>query len=62
MLQNEDIENPSQNLILLSDNMFDYIVRILVWAVEGGLRYRYTLYVAGCMRLQGDERKHLGTD
>ena len=25
----------SQKLILLSDNMFDYIVRLLVWAVEG---------------------------
>ena len=29
------IENPSQKWILLSDNMFDYIVRLLVWAVEG---------------------------
>ena len=30
-----NIENPSQKLILLSDNMFDYIVRLLVWAIEG---------------------------
>ena len=44
MIQNKNIENPSQKLISLSDNMFDYIVRLLVWAVEGGLRYRYTLY------------------
>ena len=29
-------ENPSQKLILLSDNMFDYIVWLLVWAVDGG--------------------------
>ena len=28
-------ENPSQKLVLLSDNMFDYNVRLLVWAVEG---------------------------
>ena len=43
-----NIENPSQKLILLSDNMFDYIVRLLVWAVEGEggrrLGYRHTLY------------------
>ena len=37
--------NPSQKLILLSGNMFDYIVRLLVWAVLGGRRYRYTLYM-----------------
>ena len=36
MIQNKNIENPLQKLILLSDNMFDYIVRHLVWAVEGG--------------------------
>ena len=36
MIQNGNIENPSQKLILLSGNMFDYIVRLLVWAVEGG--------------------------
>ena len=36
MIQNRNIENPSQKLILLSENMFDYIVRLLVWAVEGG--------------------------
>ena len=35
LIQNENIENPSQKLILLLDNMFDYIVRLLVWAVEG---------------------------
>ena len=38
MIQNKNIENPSQKLILLSDNMFDYIVRLLVWAVEGGAK------------------------
>ena len=32
-----DIENPSQKLILLT-TMFDYIVRLLVWAVEGGAK------------------------
>ena len=39
MIQNKNIENPSQKLNLLSNNMFDYIVRLLVWAVgrgEGG--------------------------
>ena len=36
MIQNRNNENPSQKLILLSGNMFDYIVRLLVWAVEGG--------------------------
>ena len=25
-------------MILLSDNMFDYIVRLLGWAVEGGTK------------------------
>ena len=35
MIQNGNIENPSQKLILLSGNMFGYIVRLLVWAVEG---------------------------
>ena len=35
MIQNKNIENPWQKLILLSDNMFDYIARLLVWAVEG---------------------------
>ena len=35
-MQNQNIENASQKLILLSGNMFDYIVRLLVWAVEGG--------------------------
>ena len=25
-------------LILLSENMFDYIVRLLVWAVDGGAK------------------------
>ena len=38
MIQNENIENPSQTLILVSDNTFDYIVRLLVWAVEGGAK------------------------
>ena len=47
LIQNKNNENPSQKLILLSGNMFDYIVRLLVWAVEGGIRYRYTLYSKG---------------
>ena len=40
-MPNENIENPSQEIILLSDNMFDYIVRLLGWAVEveGGWGY-----------------------
>ena len=29
--------HPSQKLILLSDNMFDFVVRLLVWAVDGGV-------------------------
>ena len=44
MIKNENIENPSQKMILLSDNMVDYIVRHMCWAVEGGQRYRNTLY------------------
>ena len=44
----KNIENPSQKLILLSDNMLDYIVRLLVWAVEVGLMYRNTLYILQC--------------
>ena len=43
MIQNKNDENPSQKLILLSGNMFDYIVRLLVWAVDGSLRQRNTL-------------------
>ena len=35
MIQNKNIEHPLQKLILLSVNMFDYIVRLLVRAVEG---------------------------
>ena len=37
MIQNKkNIENLSQKMILLSDNMIDYIMRLLGWAVEGG--------------------------
>ena len=36
MIQNKNNENPSQKLNLLSGNMLVYIVRLLVWAVEGG--------------------------
>ena len=35
MIQNKNIENSPQELILLSDNIFDYIVRLLIWALEG---------------------------
>ena len=32
------LKNPLQKLILLSKNRFDYIVRLLVWAVDGGAK------------------------
>ena len=38
MIKNKNIENPSQKLILLFDNMFDYIVRLLVSVVDGGAK------------------------
>ena len=38
MIQNKNIENPLQKLILLSDKMFYYIVRLLVWAAEWGTK------------------------
>ena len=35
MKYNDNIENPSQKMIPPPYNMFDYIVRLLGWAVEG---------------------------
>ena len=45
LIQNKNIENQSQKMIVLSDNMFDYNVRLLVWA--GNTMYSKTLYKAG---------------
>ena len=48
-MQNKDIENPSLKMILLSVNMFDYIVRLLVWAVEGV--YDVLQHPVGCVQV-----------
>ena len=69
LIQNNNFENPSQKLILLSDNMFDYIVRLLVWAVEGGAKVslhpvveHYLLLQCAnlnSMRLSSPTKKHI---
>ena len=59
LIQNENIENPLQKLNLLSDNMFDYIVRLLVWAVEGGAKVSlHPVYAIHCNPLNIQFRKN----
>ena len=38
-------ENQSQKIILFSDNMPDYVVRLFGWAMEWRLRNSYVLYI-----------------
>ena len=44
MIQYKNIKNPSQKMILLFNNMFDYIVRLICWAVEGTKVSQHPVY------------------